>query len=130
MVWGNFIFFLIIINILFFTSPNAKDFHKLKNKQSDKIKNDSKDTPFLNDDFEDSQDKEFYKLRKEMQNKIILEDIIEEEEKDSVSINSSKIKSKKTSDIITVDKDNESEIVRKSNTWEENNNSDININTK
>ena len=73
---------LLIINIFLFTSPSSDGFHKLKKKTTttDNIRLSSRETPFLSDDFEDSQDKEFYKLQKEMKNKITLEVNGKEEE--------------------------------------------------
>ena len=96
--WYGMIFsaFLMIINFIFFTSPNSKGFSKLKVKSSSSNKEkDLRETKFLSDDLEDTQDKEFYKLQKEMKNKHPL-DLIEEDEKenDINSINSTKTKSK------------------------------------
>ena len=135
--WFGAIFslFLIIINILFFTSPTSKGFNKLKTKDKNSKKgNNSKETPFLNDDLEDSQDKEFYKLQREMKNKIILDEIIEEDdERDSVSINSTKIHSKLSTKKTNEDKSNNKDFdvdlpLLKTSTLDENNNIDININ--
>ena len=84
--------FFMAIHLILFTSPTSKGFRKLRLKNSLENKdNNQRITQFLTDDLEDSQDKEFYKLQKEMKNKVSL-DIIEEE--DNNSINSTKIKSK------------------------------------
>ena len=85
--------FFMAIHIILFTSPTSKGFHKLKIKNSQENKDNSqKENHFLLDDIEDSQDKEFYKLQKEMKNKVSLD--IKEEEEDNNSINSTKINSK------------------------------------
>ena len=88
--------FLLVINLIFFTSPYSKGFHKLKIKSSSTYKGkDPRETKFLTDDLEDSQDKEFYKLQKEMKSKQILElSEGEEKEGDVNSTNSTKLKSK------------------------------------
>ena len=118
---------LMIINIIFFTSPNSKKFLKLKIKLH-KEKS-SSETPFLNDDLEDSQDKEFYKLQKQMKNKIILEDIIEVDE-DSHSINTAKSK-KNLRTNLDENGNNDFDIempLRKTNTLEGKDNNDIDVN--
>ena len=97
--WYGIIFsgFLLIINLIFFTSPNSKGFRRLKVKNSSSNKEKGqRESKFLNDDYEDSQDKEFYKLQKENKNKIpsLLE---EEDDNEFKSINSFKEKSKLSS---------------------------------
>ena len=119
--------FLLIINIFFFTSPTSKEFNKLKikNKNSDKLKY-SKETPFLNDDLEDSQDKEFYKLQREMKNKIDLEDIIEEEDDSKIH---KKLSSKNIIEGNNVNKDFNVDLpIQRISTLEQINNNDINLN--
>ena len=84
--------FFMAIHILLFTSPTTKGFRKLKLKNSQENKDgNQRITQFLTDDLEDSQDKEFYKLQKEMKTKVSLDTI---EEEDNNSINSTKINSK------------------------------------
>jgi hypothetical protein len=59
---------LLITNLFLFTSPFSPKFNrlKIKNKNSHYLTFTSQDTPFLERDIEDSQDKEFYRLQKEM----------------------------------------------------------------
>ena len=60
---------LLIANLILFTSPFSPQFSRLKAKTNKNYHNSkiiSQDTPFLDDDLEDSQDKEFYRLQKEM----------------------------------------------------------------
>ena len=70
--WYGFIFsfILFIINIMLFTSPKSEQFLSLDLRKSQilYLSSNSKGqnvTPFLDNDIEDSQDKEFYKLQKE-----------------------------------------------------------------
>ena len=126
--WYGFIFCLFngFFHILFFTSPNSPKFQKTKNKSTNNEKN-SRETNFLEDDIEDTQDKEFYKLQKEMKNKGL--DTIEEE--DNISINSSKITSKLLNkNTIKENRNNSYDIntLQKTNTLEEKlKNFDINL---
>ena len=94
--WYGSIFslFFMTIHLLLFSSPTSKGFRKLRAKNSAENKEiNMKESTFLTDDFEDSQDKEFYKLQKEMKNnKVTIE--INGEEEDTNSINSTKINSK------------------------------------
>ena len=84
--------FFMAIHLVLFTSPTSKGFRKLRMKNSLENKDvNQRETQFLTEDLEDSQDKEFYKLQKEMKNKVSL-DLIEEE--DNHSINSTKLNSK------------------------------------
>ena len=68
--WYGFIMsnLLLITNLVLFTSPFSPKFNrlKIKNKNSHYLTFTSQDTPFLESDIEDSQDKEFYRLQKEM----------------------------------------------------------------
>ena len=100
--WYGAIFSLFFgaLHLIFFTSPNSKGFYKLRIKSSSKNKGKNpRETNFLSEDIEDTQDKEFYKLQKEMKNKGNL-DIIEEEDYGSVksSKSTSKLSNKKTSE--------------------------------
>ena len=93
--WYGSIFslFFMIIHLLLFSSPTSKGFRKLKIKNNAENKEaNMRQTQLFTDDFEDSQDKEFYKLQKEMKNNKINVEINGEE--DSHSINSTKIQSK------------------------------------
>ena len=70
--WYGFIMSLIlfIINIILFTSPNSEEFSRLNLRKSQILYLNSNpkgqnESPFLDNDTEDSQDKEFYKLQKE-----------------------------------------------------------------
>ena len=67
--YGIFIsFMLIFINIYCFTSPNSKSFTKFKKKSNnyDKELDESGKTQLFFEDNDDTEDKEFYKLQKEM----------------------------------------------------------------
>ena len=68
--WYGFIMsnLLLITNLVLFTSPFSPKFNrlKIKNKNNHYLTFTSQDTPFLESDIEDSQDKEFYRLQKEM----------------------------------------------------------------
>ena len=68
--WYGFIMsnLLLITNLVLFTSPFSPKFNrlKIKDKNSHYLTFTSQDTPFLESDIEDSQDKEFYRLQKEM----------------------------------------------------------------
>ena len=78
--YGLIMSFILLLNHLFlFTSPFSPKFNKLKEKKKN-IHTGSKtslDTPFFDDDIEDTQDKEFYKLQKEMKLKISTDNDIE-----------------------------------------------------
>ena len=131
--WYGFImsFLLLLINIFMFTSPNSQSFSKLKtgNKYSKKGTN-QRETAFLVDDLDDAEDKDIYRLQKEMKNKPL--DIIEEdlESKNSIKsipkINSLNYKNKS----LLKEKDNDLELsLEKANTLEKNNiEADINVN--
>ena len=124
--WYGVIFslFFLALHLIFFTSPNAKGFYKLKIKSSStKKEKNPRQTNFLAGEIEDSQDKEFYKLQKEMKNRNNLA-IIEEEDIESVksSKSTSKLSNKKTTED---KKDNLSNIdlsIKKTNTSDEINN--------
>ena len=129
--WYGAIFslFFMIIHLFFFTSPNSKNFRKLKIKTSLVNKEiNPRETNFLTDDIEDTQDKEFYKLQKEMKNKVT---ISLNEEEDSNSISSSKMASKLTNKKTTKEKDENSidtdAPIQKTNTYEDFNNIDLNV---
>ena len=119
--------FLLIINLFFFTSPDSKGFHKLKKKKnsSSKQRFSNREIPFLTDDFEDTQDKEYYKLQKEMKNKISIDFKEEEDEKTIKSeSNLNKISKIMTNEDLIESKKNENIIkeelpIKKSNTIEE-----------
>jgi hypothetical protein len=67
--YGIFIsFMLIFLDIFCFTSPSSKEFTKLKskNKNFEKKISEGRKTQFIFDDTDDTEDKEFYKLQKEM----------------------------------------------------------------
>ncbi len=68
--WYGFIMsmILLIIHLILFTPPYSPKFTKLKdsNKKTRYNSISTQDAPFLDNDIEDSQDKEFYKLQKEM----------------------------------------------------------------
>ena len=87
--WYGFImsFLLLLINIFLFTSPNSHSFSKLKTqtKYSKKGTN-PRETAFLIDDLDDAEDKDIYRLQKEMKNKPL--DIIEEDLESNKSISS------------------------------------------
>jgi len=116
---------LLIINIFLFTSPSSDGFHKLNKKTttSKNIRLSSRETPFLTGDFEDSQDKEFYKLQKEMKSTISLEVNGKEEEfkefNDEPKFGSLSKKRTKNSLITNDEFDNIDYNVRKTNTSEE-----------
>jgi hypothetical protein len=132
MGWYGFIFSFIfgLLYIIFFTSPNSSKFHISKKKGSKKYKGrNSRETRFLDDDYEDSQDKEFYKLQKATKKKEALETIIEE---DNSSINSSKVNSNLIKKHISQENNNnsfdEDALFQKSNTLiDKEKNLDINI---
>ena len=65
-------FILLLIHLFLFTSPFSPRFNKLKDqkKRTHMGTMSSLDSPFFDDNIEDSQDKEFYKLQKEMKIKI------------------------------------------------------------
>ena len=85
--WYGFVtsVILLIANLVFFTSPFSPKFSKL-NIQNKKLHSSiykSHETPFLDDDLEDSQDKEFYKLQKEMKLKNTNENDLDLENNDN-----------------------------------------------
>ena len=70
--WYGFImsFILFIMHIILFTSPKSKNFSRLDLRRSqivylNSLSQNQNETAFLENDMEDSQDKEFYKLQKE-----------------------------------------------------------------
>ena len=73
-----FSFLLLIVNILFFTSPTQENMNKIlvkRNASSNElIMNSADKTGLISDDFEDAQDKEFYKLQQEKEKNAELED--------------------------------------------------------
>ena len=94
-----FSFILIFINIFCFTSPTSKSFQKLKikNNNYDKETDESGKTQLLFDDNDDTEDKEFYKLQKEMINKSNESDIdslIIEDNNNIININNDEISEK------------------------------------
>ena len=122
-------FILIIVNIIFFTNPKSKVFNKMKKKTNgiEQGNYQPRETPFLVDDLEDTQDKEFYRLQKEMKNKIS-SDISEE---DNNTVNSlSKINSmteKKNELLNEKESDNDIGLVfQKTTTLDENKDIEIN----
>ena len=126
-----FSFFLLFINLIFFTSPTSKRFHKLRRKNSNKEK-EERETKFLNDDFEDTQDKEYYKQQKE-KNKLSLGLLEEDEDNEIKSINSfkekSKLSSKKNNEENNDNNLNEDVPMRKSGTLDEDfNNEELDTN--
>ena len=67
---------LLILHLILFTPPYSSKFSKLKDTNR-KARNNSfmtHDTPFLDNDMEDSQDKEFYRLQREMKLKDLIND--------------------------------------------------------
>ena len=92
--YGLFFSFIFgCLHILFFMSPDSAQFHNLSTKSNKK--NTEKvggESLFLDDDYEDTQDKEFYKLQKKNKNKEALDIIMEE---DNASNSSSKMNLKK-----------------------------------
>ena len=132
--WYGFImsFLLLLINIFLFTSPNSHSFSKLKTqtKYSKKGTN-PRETAFLIDDLDDAEDKDIYRLQKEMKNKPL--DIIEEDVESNKSINSiPKVNSLKDSkkSLLKVN-DNDLELsLQKTSTLEKKTNieADINVN--
>ena len=98
--YGIFIsIMLIFLDIFCFTSPTSKEFTKLKskNKNLENHISEGRKTQFLNDDNDDTEDKEFYKLQKEMIDKIDnkSEDIINTEDNNIYINNTIKISNKK-----------------------------------
>ena len=66
--WYGFImsFILLIVHLILFTSPYSKKFKRIINNRSFIIiPEPNPETPFLQNDLEDTQDKEFYRLQKE-----------------------------------------------------------------
>ena len=66
--WYGFImsFILLIVHLILFTSPYSKKFKRIINNRSFIIiPEPNPETPFLQNDLEDTQDKEFYRLKKE-----------------------------------------------------------------
>ena len=132
--WYGFImsFLLLLINIFLFTSPNSHSFSKLKTqtKYSKKGTN-PRETAFLIDDLDDAEDKDIYRLQKEMKNKPL--DIIEEDVESNKSISSiPKVNSLKDSkkSLLKVN-DNDLELsLQKTSTLEKKTNieADINVN--
>ena len=132
--WYGFImsFLLLLVNIFLFTSPNSHSFSKLKTqtKYSKKGTN-PRETAFLIDDLDDAEDKDIYRLQKEMKNKPL--DIIEEDLESNKSINSiPKVNSLKDSkkSLLKVN-DNDLELsLQKTSTLEKKTNieADINVN--
>ena len=98
--YGIFIsFMLIFINIIFFTSPTSKSFKKLKinNNNFDKETDESGKTQLLFDDNDDAEDKEFYKLQKEMidkSNESDINSLIIEDNNNIININNDEISEK------------------------------------
>ena len=133
--WYGFImsFLLFFINIFLFTSPNSKSFSKLKTqtKYSKKGSN-RRETAFLIDDLDDAEDKDIYRLQKEMKNKPL--DIIEEDLESNKSVNSmtkiNSLKDRKSKNSLLNEKDNDLELsLQKTNTLEKKNiEADINVN--
>ena len=131
--WYGFIIsiLLLFINIFLFTSPNSQSFSKLKTeKKLSKKGTDQRETAFLIDDLDDAEDKDIYKLQKEMKNKTL--DIIEEDLESNKSKNSipkiNSLNNRKFS--FLKEKDNDEELsLEKANTLEKKNiESDINVN--
>ena len=81
-------FILILIDIILFKSPASKGFRKFntKNQIQEKYLYEDKKEDFLVEDNEDTEDKEFYKLQKEM----TLKNDIKNEENDIITIKSFK----------------------------------------
>ena len=132
--WYGFImsFLLLLINIFLFTSPNSHSFSKLKTQTKySKKGNNPRETAFLIDDLDDAEDKDIYRLQKEMKNKPL--DIIEEDVESNKSISSiPKVNSLKDSkkSLLKVN-DNDLELsLQKTSTLEKKTNieADINVN--
>ena len=81
-------FCLILIDIIFFKSPASKGFRKFntKNPNQEKYLYENKKEDFLVEDNEDTEDKEFYKLQKEM----TIKNEIKNDENDIITIKSFK----------------------------------------
>ena len=117
---------LLIVNIFFYTSPDSKGFHRLKTKKNslniERVS--TREIQFLNEDFEDTQDKEYYKLQKEMKNKKLINLKEEEDLKTIKSESNLNIISKNNtnSGLIETTKDDNINMelpIQKSNTIEE-----------
>ena len=145
--WYGFIMsiLLLITHLILFTSPYSPKFNSLKvsNKSARSGSMISKDSPFLDNDLEDTQDKEFYKLQKEMKVKLVVDNDSELSEKKQLSFkdyDEGKIKNlSNLDDNINLEEDiksdggrkkaiNIEEMILKSNTLEENQFKDIKTN--
>jgi len=132
--WYGFIisFLLIITHLILFTSPNSLKFKSLKekNKKYQDLAYSPQGTPFLSDDLDDTQDREFYQLQKEMKLKVESDNSSELSQNLKSSFNEKKSKLKVLSNFdedINIDEDLKSEgkngkalkleeIMKKSNT--------------
>ena len=125
-------FLLLITHLILFTSPYSSKFSRLKEKNLNNYGTiTSHEEPFLSDDLEDSQDKEFYRLQKENILKSMEDNGSELSENFKSSYNEKKSKLKILSNIeeIDIDEDLKSEgknkkginmelMMKKSNTLE------------
>ena len=133
MGWYGSFFSLVfgLLHVFFFMSPDSTKFHNLSTKSNKKnTEKVGRESLFLDDDYEDTQDKEFYKLQKKNKNKEALDTIMEE---DNTSNNSSKMnfKNKKnmSQEVINDNSFDSDSLFLKSNTIQERGNKlDININ--
>ena len=132
--WYGFIisFLLLITHLILFTSPNSLKFKSLKekNKKYQDLAYSPQGTPFLSDDLDDTQDREFYQLQKEMKLKVESDNSSELSQNLKSSFNEKKSKLKVLSNFdedINIDEDLKSEgkngkalkleeIMKKSNT--------------
>ena len=145
--WYGFIMsiLLVITHLILFTSPYSTYFNRLKinNKKARSGSMISQESPFLENDLEDSQDKEFYKLQKEMKIKVVVDNDSISSEKKQLSYkdyDENKLKNlANTDDNIDLEEDiksdggkkkaiNIEEMLLKSNTLEEYKIKDINKN--
>ena len=114
--WYGFIisFLLLIIHLILFTSPNSKKFNRLKEKNMkyQDLTYSPQGTPFLSDDLDDTQDREFYQLQKEMKLKADSDNNSELSQNIKSSFNEKKSKLKALSNFdedINIDEDLKSE---------------------
>lgn len=132
--WYGFIlsFLLLITHLIIFTSPNSSKFNRLKEKykKHQDLSYSPQGTPFLADDLDDTQDREFYQLQKEMKLRVDSDNSSELSQNSKASFNERKSKLKtitKFDEGIDIDEDLKSEgknqkaiklenLVKKSNT--------------
>jgi hypothetical protein len=130
-------FLLLITHLLLFTSPYSSKFNKQKekNRKYQDLNYSPQGTPFLSDDLDDTQDREFYQLQKEMKLKVESDNDSELSQNLKSSFNEKKSKLKAFSNFdegINIDEDLKSEgkndkgikledLMKKSNTLKKSN---------